>query len=46
MQLAWSAIPSQSDPPTSPLQGQDLLQLSGSGAECLRGLCLDDLSAM
>lgn len=44
--LAWPASPNQSCPPTSPLQGQDLLLLAGSRAECLWGLCLDDLSAM
>lgn len=45
MQLYWVACLSKSCPPTTSLQGQDLLlQLPGSGAECL--LCLDDLSAM
>lgn len=38
--------PSQNCPPTTPLQGQDLLLFSGSKAESLWGLCLDDLLAM
>lgn len=47
----WSNVigwpwPNQKCPPNTSLQGQDLLLFSGSKAERLWGLCLDDLLAM